>query len=245
MKYFYTISLVCLLAVVAGCNKDTTNNTVTSGGITVKVNYKVGNQPLIFDTVAFTNEAGNQYNVEKLQYYLSGFRFYKDNKLKFTSLEVFYLDARVDSTATFALTKLAGMHTDTYDSVSFYIGVDPVVNISNSLPQTLANIDMGWPDMMGGGYHFLKMEGHWKDNGSYSGYAMHMGSNYYQAKAGVKCSLVVGQAANATLSMTMNINEWFSNPHTYNFATDGVFTMGNAVLMQKLTDNGADVFHSN
>ena len=44
--------------------------------------------------------------------------------------------------------------------------------------------------------------------------------------------------------MTMNVNEWFKNPNIYNFNTDGVFTMGDTILMKKLLQNGADVFYS-
>ena len=36
---------------------------------------------------------------------------------------------------------------------------------------------MAWPDVMGGGYHFLKLEGHYKKDSLLAGYAMHIGQN--------------------------------------------------------------------
>ena len=100
---------------------------------------------------------------------------------------------------------------------------------------------MGWPDMMGGGYHFLKLEGHWMDTGGQLGYAMHIGKNGFLVKAGTKASLQVLGGKTINRKLMMNINEWFAHPNTYNLATDGVYSMGNAPLMKKLSENGSDV----
>lgn len=228
---------------LAGCRKKETQQAmITSGKITINIDYVAGGVPLIFDTVKFTNRAGNTYSVTALQYYLSGFRFYKNNEFQHYCSKIVFVDARVAGTSHFELTELTGMKVGTYDSVSFYIGIEPALNITNSLPASLENIGMGWPDAMGGGYHFLKLEGHWNDGGTVSGYAMHLGTNNYQVKAGVTCKVVVDKVANGQLNMTMNINEWYTNPYDYNFSTDGLFSMGVAPLMQKLTENGADVF---
>jgi hypothetical protein len=235
--------LICLTIAFAGCRKkEVPPATVVSGKITVNIDYVAGNRPLILDTVTFTNKTGNIYSVTTLHYYLSGFRFYKNNELQHYCSKIAYVDARIPGTSHFELTELSGMKVGTYDSVSFYIGIEPALNTTNSLPASLENIGMGWPDAMGGGYHFLKLEGHWNDGGTVSGYAMHLGTNNYQVKAGVACKVVVDKVANGQLNMTMNINEWYTNPYDYNFSTDGLFSMGVATLMQKLTENGADVF---
>lgn len=235
--------LICLTFVSAGCGKkEVPPATVVSGKITVNIDYVAGDRPLIFDTVTFTNKAGNIYGVTTLHYYLSGFRFYKNNELQHYCSKIAYVDARIPGNSHFELTELSGMKVGTYDSVSFYIGIEPALNITNSLPASLENIGMGWPDAMGGGYHFLKLEGHWNDGGTVSGYAMHLGTNNYQVKAGVACKMVVDKVANGQLNMTMNINEWYTNPYDYNFSTNGLFSMGVATIMQKLTENGADVF---
>jgi hypothetical protein len=237
--------ICCLTIVVAGCRKkETIQPTVGSGKIAIDIEYVVGGIPLIFDTVTFTNTAGNTYSITNLQYYLSAFRFYKNNELLHYSSKIVYIDARVPGTSHFEITELTGMNVGTYDSVSFCIGIEPALNITNSLPATLENIGMGWPDVMGGGYHFLKLEGHWNDGGSISGYAMHLGTNNYQVSTGVKCKMIIDKVANGQLNMTMDINEWFANPYEYNFSTDGLFSMGVDSLMQKLTNNGVDVFQS-
>ena len=246
MKRLLIVLCIVTSLTFAGCHKNNSSpGTVTSGKIDVRINYKVGTNALIFDSLVFSNEAGNQYSIEKLQYYLSDFCFYKDHQLKFTSSEVFYCDARKDTISAIELTSLTGMPVGTYDSISFYIGVDPALNISNGLPSTMENIDMGWPDAMGGGYHFLKIEGHWKDSLAISGYDMHLGSNNYQVKTGIKFDMVINPVADVTLKLVMDVNEWFRKPYTYNFHTDGAYSMGNTTLMQKLEDNGVDVFTVN
>jgi hypothetical protein len=46
------------------------------------------------------------------------------------------------------------------------------------LSTTLDNLNMAWPTAMGGGYHFLKMEGHYLDSlNTNQGYAIHIGKN--------------------------------------------------------------------
>ena len=103
---------------------------------------------------------------------------------------------------------------------------------------------MAWPDVMGGGYHFLKLEGHYKKDSLLAGYAMHIGQNGFRVSVGLHCNLILPQNGDADFNMTMNVNEWFKNPNIYNFNTDGVFTMGDTILMKKLLQNGADVFYS-
>ena len=245
MKRYYAILLACMSLGFARCHKsESTTGPVTSGSIKISVNYKVGANALIFDSLVFANKAGNVYSIEKLQYYLSGFRFYNGGQLKFTSKEVFFCDAR-DTVSNFELTDFTGMQAGSFDSIAFYIGVAPSLNTSNSLPATMENIDMGWPDAMGGGYHFLKIEGHWKNGSLLSGYAMHIGGNNYAVRTGVKYNLVIYPTANAELHMTMDVNQWYETPGIYNFSTDGTYSMGNVTLMQKLSENGVDVLTVN
>ena len=232
----------CAVIFLAACHRKVSPRVVTTGKIVVGVAHRAGSLPLTFDSIMFTNAAGNRYSVTKLQYYLSGFRFFNHRELKYNCPQVVYIDARTDSTLSFMLTDIKGMPVGRYDSVAFYVGVAPEFNISNSLPATPANTAMGWPDIMGGGYHFLKLEGHWENSSIVSGYAIHLGTNGCLAEAGVAQEFTSDEIANVKLSLVMDVNEWFCTPHTYNFSTDGVYSMGDKRLMRILADNGADAF---
>jgi len=233
------IILALMVITITACRKERANviPAPNLGDVNVQLKYNVDGKPLVFDTLIYTNAAGNLYSVSKVRYYLSRFRFYAGGAVKFSSDTIIYADALNPQQVTFK-----NVPVGTYDSVSYNIGLDEVQNISNSLPATLENINMGWPDMMGGGYHFLQLEGHWKDSTGNLGYAMHIGKNGFLVKAGTKKTIQVHGGKTLNLAMTMNINEWFTNPHMYDIDKDGVYSMGNAVLMKKLSENGGDVF---
>jgi hypothetical protein len=221
------------------CNKTSTQG---YGELAINLKYIVDTKPLTWNTIQYQNQAGNEYGIDRLQYYLSNFRFYHNKQQTAKSDSVYYVDAQVDSTSKIVFPDLP---EGVYDSVAFCIGVDSQFNISNHLAATLQNIAMGWPDAMGGGYHFMRLEGHWNDSSGTTGFAMHIGTNGYQVLTGVHYAVNIKAKAQAAFNMTMNINEWFRNPNTYNFSTDGVYTMGNASLMQKISQNGIDVFTAN
>lgn len=224
-----------VVALGYGCKKGTST---IPGQIRMIITYKVDDLPLVFDTIAFRNRAGEQYSVERLTYYLSDFRFYKNNSKIYEIDTILYEDAHDTSTSH----PILYVPYNNYDSVAFLIGIDSLHNITGALPPTLQNNEMVWPDPMGGGYHFIRLEGHWRDITGVVGYTIHLGMNSYQVHAGVGHALNVESDAAGMLKMVMNVNEWFSNPHTYSFNADGVYTMGIDSLMQKIRDNGTDVF---
>jgi hypothetical protein len=207
----------------------------------INLNYKVDGAVLNFDSTYYQNEAKNLYNVSRLQYYISGMKFYKNDELKYSIDSIFFVDARITNTNTITLN---GVPSFEYDKIGFTIGVVNAFNSHDKMPATKDNLAMEWPDGMGGGYHFLKLEGHFVDSSKDYGYAMHLGTNNMQPECTVKKELYVPNNGTAGLTLVMNINEWFKNPNTYNFSTDGVYSMGNMMLMKKLQANGNDVFYA-
>ncbi|HEY9176264.1 MAG TPA: MbnP family protein [Flavipsychrobacter sp.] len=231
--------LMMAVLVVSACRKEKENviPTPTVGDLTINLGYHVDGEQLLFDSLRYTNAAGNMYSVTKVHYYLSRFRFYNRGEVKYSSDTIIYADAAQTTSFTFR-----SLPATIYDSVSFYIGLDEAQNISNSLPATAENVNMGWPDVMGGGYHFLKLEGHWMDSTGKLGYAMHIGKNGFLVRSGMKKGITIPGGKTSVMKLMMNINRWFANPNTYDLAKDGVYSMGNAPLMKKLSENGEDVF---
>lgn len=231
--------MVVAFGALTSCRKEKENviPTPATGDVSLTVEYNVDGMPLRFDSLMYTNAAGNKFSVTKVHYYLSRFKFYAGGQVKYTSDTIIYADGKKPLSFRFSDLQATG-----YDSVSFHIGLDEAQNISNSLPATTENVNMGWPDMMGGGYHFLKLEGHWEDTAGTLGYAMHIGNNGYLVRAGAKKNFTVKGGETLNMVMSMDIAEWFANPNTYDLAKDGLYSMGNAPLMKKLSENGIDVF---
>ncbi|MFA6260678.1 MAG: MbnP family protein [Bacteroidia bacterium] len=241
MKTLYRLWPLLVLLMASSCEKDEpAKTTVQFGSMTLNVTHKVDQAPLLFDSMMYQNAAGNPFSVSRLYYYISGIRLYNQEKLMFTSNAIFYIDA------TSAENKLLLNYVPTgeYTSATLLIGLAADTNKTGTLPDLIENLNMAWPDEMGGGYHFMKLEGHYRNTANLKkGFTVHLGTNpsLVQHQAIPKnFSVTLGQ--NTPLTLEMNINEWFANPYAYNFNTDGNYTMGVALLMQLISNNGKDVF---
>lgn len=233
--------VLCFYTIVGCSHRDISYSPAISsyGGLSIIINHSVNNQLLLWDSIKYHNEAGNVYSISKLQYYISNIRLYKNNNIVQQNDSAYYIDAKHQYSSVMLIpTLLAGV----YDSVALTIGLLPFQNISYGLPTTIENTNMGWPDAMGGGYHFLKLEGHWKDAAVVNGFALHVGKSGFHCEAGFACNLDVRANQITNLNIMMNINEWFRKPAEYDFSSDGVYSMGNEVLMRKIIVNGQDVF---
>lgn len=235
MKPYFFIIIPVLLWLGACKHKD--QDPVPETQLKISLSHRVGNMSLWYDTLAYRNKAGETYSVSKLHYFISDIRFYNNNRLVFTADTVVYIDAEKGDHSLGVYT----VSPFSYDSVACYIGVPPAHNEHGKLAPTYEHTAMEWPESMGGGYHFMKLEGHWQDTNRTPGYTVHLGKNPYLVSSGCSATgtLIAGQGHVAALEM--DINEWFENPHTYSFQVDGSYTMNMAALMQKIAENGENV----
>lgn len=235
MKKIQIVSLLAML-LLAGCKKEEQG----AGTVGIEIAYKVDSKNLVFDVKDYNCEAGYPYEISKLEYYLSAFSM-KDSKGKLhTSASVFYVNAKRSETNLLTFADVpAGDYTDLY----FTIGLDTAKNKTNFLDATVDNTNMAWPDMMGGGYHFMKFEGYFTNASTNTGFALHLGRNGNAVMVHLTRSFTVKANQSNPLNLTMNINEWFKNPQVYDFVTDGQYSMSNNTAMQKLSANGVDVFN--
>lgn len=213
---------------------------LSTGNVQLNITHEVDDVALLFDSLIYQNAAGNAFSVTRLQYYLSDAVLKTANGNTVFTKGFHYIDAtRGDENIT-----LQNIPAGIYTSIQFLIGLDSVTNQSYSLPNTLDNINMSWPDVMGGGYHFIKLEGQYLNtNGAPKGYAVHLGTNAALVRhQPLNILLTVEQNKTSQLTLAMNINAWYTQPYNFNFNTDGNYTMGIPELMQIIRNNGKDVF---
>lgn len=240
-----TSILIILLSFLLGACMDTEDIKpiviTPTGTINLNLTHKVDGQLLLFDTLKYTNLANNNFSVTRVNYYLSNFKLTTNGVVKYISNQIVYIDARTQPIQI----KLDNVPLGTYESLSFNIGIDAANNQHGMIPNTDENIGMIWPEAMGGGYHFLKLEGQFlTPSNDRKGYAVHTGLNAYLINHNpITTSTTVNENQTSTIGLTMNINEWYKNPYTYNLFTDGNYTMGDSTTMMKITNNGKDVFY--
>ncbi|HQU99747.1 MAG TPA: hypothetical protein PLO59_01250, partial [Bacteroidia bacterium] len=194
-----------------------------------------------FDTLGYYNAAGNNYSISNLIFYLSAFEFENTTGQIYKFNDVYLVDVKNKNNLNLSFTDLPA---GTYKRVTFLIGLDSLHNLSNALPNTIENNNMAWPPAMGGGYHFIKLEGKFMDQNQMFGMAIHLGRNQNCVVINITQNISLKPEMNR-INLSMNINEWFKNPHIYDLNIDGNFTMSDSAAMAKIKQNGSDVFTIN
>ncbi|MCG9879245.1 MAG: hypothetical protein MH472_01470 [Bacteroidia bacterium] len=244
MKNISTIAILNFILISIGlgsCKKELINQVeLPNTSLTIEISHEVNGILLEFDSILYQNSSESPYSVSRLEYYISGIKLYKEDSTFLHSDATYYINARNKEN------KLLVQHVveGDYTAIEFLIGIAADKNISNSLENTTENINMQWPDVIGGGYHFLKLEGRYLDTAGVNlGYTMHVGTNEMLIKhRKLNINIHIQKEKPAILNCIMNVNEWFQNPHTYNFNVDGNYTMAIPALMQHLKNNGYDTF---
>lgn len=231
------IFAILISSFLFSCTKKTNQDGKSS--LNIQLEYGVKTASLIFDSLMYVNAANNQYSVTNLEYIISNIQLTNNHNEIIKYNNIVYVDARKAMYNSFVLNDVP---YGSYKSISFNIGLNQELNISNSLPSTTEFINMAWPDMMGGGYHFLKLEGNVLDSLSQSGYAMHLGTDAGLVTCVIDSEYLIS-TPNSNFKLHMDVNEWFENPQNYDLIVDGNYTMGNMMLMSRIAKNGYNVFN--
>ena len=235
--------LILAGAALVSCNnkKDEVNPQPVNSTITFKLDHFVGSQPLEKNTIKYSNAAGNLYSVETLKYFISDIRLYRIDGSSYLIDDEFYIDA-LDET-TWKLPEMNAPLGD-YVSIAFVFGLNEKKNITGAFPNAPENA-MEWPVPMGGGYHYMKLEGKIDSAGTVKNYQCHTGptaGNPNYITVGLDNSGFTLDAYGKTVSIKMNINNWWVSPNTLDL-NEMTMIMGNQAMQEKLQANGKeDVF---
>lgn len=248
------------MIVVAGCIKDSPPDP-PSGSIAWNIGHFVDGDTLAFNKLIYSNAAGNPYMVTDLMYFISGVTLYPHGGSPVSlgdTKDIFYVDEKLPATKTIRFPDRISVGT--YDSVSFIFGIREEENVTGCFtdpPEAL----MGWPAVLGGGYHYIMMNGRWETpSGGLVSYNFHLGigqlyhgtgyitdSIYAYVQNWFRVSLpgsgfTVADGQNLTFTLRMNIAEWFRDPVTYDFNHFGGAMMQNQEAQEIARKNGWNVF---
>lgn len=240
MKRLNATGLFLLLLLSISCKKEELPAQETGSDIAVTMQYNSGGNLLVFDTLLYRNAADEDYSVNRLEFYISNVVLYNSSG-NVTLNDVYYLNAE---DARFKGFTLRNVPKGDYNGIGFLFGLDSVRNVPGGLNPSIENNAMFWPVQMGGGYHFMKFEGHFRDTDGMSGFAIHLGRNGNTVSETLPLSFAVN-AQTHVMQLSMDVNEWMDNPYTYSFIRDGKYTMSSDLLMKKIAGNGNDVFSCN
>ena len=201
-----------------------------------------------FNIIKYTNANGEEMSISKLRYLISNITFKKSNGETFV-LEGYNL-VDVTNNTTLSFTPNNSIPTGIYSNVSFTFGFNNNDNYNNNYTD-LNSASWNVPAMMGGGYHFMQLEGKFIDNASTeTGYAYHViravdnsGPNLVFQDTFFEVDLGEVTINNtATFNIEMNIAEWFKNPNTWDLNTLNNMLMPNFNAQVMMFENGQNVF---
>jgi hypothetical protein len=227
--------------------------------IDLSIGYEINGKPLVTDSLCYANEAGNTFLITEIQWFLSnielkdeagGWSIFQQRSLSDTSdiSRIFYIDTNIPESQTLHAQPLPVGH---YTALRFTFGLDETDN-QTSLFNDPPESEMFWPDVLGGGYHYMKLNGKYQNSENrLAPLAIHLGigqnddcTEFYQNYFIVELPIDFDVTANAKnqLDLTMVIDNWFRNPHTIDFNEFGSHIMQNQTAQRLLNGNGKDVF---
>ncbi|MFH0895320.1 MAG: MbnP family protein [Bacteroidota bacterium] len=258
MRYYLSLIIVSSLLLMNACKKEPIDPVAPeagSGKIKVTFSHYVNGVPLVKDSMMYTNAASNLYEVNEVKWFLSDLTFYNHDGTKVLVDDVtdkHYVDLDIASTQTWDISD--PIPEGTYDSVTFIFGFTPQKNISYMFPNP-PEMNMAWPDILGGGYHYMQLNGKWKDlTNAEQNFRFHMGIgrvitvtdttyNHNHFKATLPASsFTITKDQNIEINIRMNIESWFGTPTPYDFNYWGPDIMENQPAMATIKANGWDVF---
>jgi len=255
MKLKNSLPIVFLLLVfLYSCCKDPVAEPGL-GKVSFTFSHEVNGDPLVYDSLKYVNAAGNHYMVNDIQYFVSNVTLYKKGGMPYKIEDqkfAHYIDSYLPGTMTWMVAD--DIVEGSYDSISFIMGLDEQMNKIGYFVNP-PEVDMFWPDLMGGGYHYLKMNGKWINLGGQEyPFNYHMGlgmevngldttffHNYVKVSLPAS-SFTVKPNVLTRLEIKMNIDSWFRTPHVWNHDSIGGAIMMNQSAMNWAKENGWDVF---
>jgi hypothetical protein len=265
-KHFnHFIALLLIVLVISSCVKENSpyiSQPVEDDMVTISFMHFVNGEPLQFDTLTYITSAGNQYMINDLQYFISCVRVHQTGG-KWIDINpdhgVHYVDARIPKTWQWVLDK--SFKQVAMDSISFVFGLDSENNISYRFPDPPER-DMFWPEVLGGGYHYMKLNLKWKNNEmtDLMPFMFHLGigqiykgnviepdsiigyvPNYFIVRLPFYKGLKNGEVKNYW-GIRMNIEKWFDGSYAFDFADYPMGIMQNQEGMFFATKNGKYAF---
>ncbi len=211
------------------------------GRVRIIILHVAGGGPLIFDTILYTNNFGNPYSVSTLQYFISGItlRHAIDGDLPLPGIH--FIDATLWKTTSFQ--PESPIPPGRYDGIRIVIGLDSTENISGRFLNPPEN-RMEWPETMGGGYHYMKLEGKFEagdETGNYQAHTGQLNGTPNIIRIDLPFSPVDVDEKGFTILLRMNVDEWWMNPNILDL-NDISAIMDNPGIQRKLMENGKDVF---
>lgn len=246
--------LLAMSVVLAACNNDD-NDPTTPVNTTVNFSFTQNFDGATitnadFDVTTYTNANGEVLTLSKLVYLISDITFTSSTGEVFDAGDYNLIDARNGTGITFTpnITIPEGEY-----QVSFTYGFDDEDNQDGVYLDLNVADGVGWgvPVALGGGYHFMRMEGMYTNNmGDDVAYQYHNiraampGTNpLITMDTSIEVDLgIINITEGTNIEVKMNVAEWYRNPNLWDLNVLYTVLMPNYDAQIMMFENGQTVF---
>ena len=198
------------------------------------------------DNMIYTNTASDIYSVRRLLYVLSDVTLYFSDGSSLLLDDFIFINTDDSETLFQTIYDLPGLCS----GISFRLGFSSENNTDNAYVNSSDNfhLSMLWPNLNGtnlafqGGYHYMKLEGKYYENGQLEPVAFY---NTHTGPINAEDFSILYPAFSFTpsenITIEMNVNNWYNDP-TYSMVDFGSAIMGNISAQTILYQNGSNVF---
>ncbi len=258
-KYILFV-VTCIASIQFSCSEKQPDKEPNKLRIVFK--HQVGGQNLKTNELIYRNAAGNPYEISEVMYFISDLVLYhSDGSIVKPDgwTDIHYVDSRIPSTMEWFCGN--DFPTGYYNGISFTFGIKSERNKSFMFVNP-PEVNMAWPEVLGGGYHYLMMNGFWKDTlDERLPFNFHLGiGQIYENNSGQIADITefidnsftvepdgeifyVAEDGTTTINLIMDINSWFETPIIYDHNRFGGAIMQNQEAMHIGCMNGRDAFY--
>ncbi len=245
------IALLVLIATqFISCNKNDDDQTQQNTNITFNFLHNFNGEAVNntnFNNLQYTNAFGTELSLTKLRYLITNVTL--TNQANVATIAKDYQLVDVTENTGLSINGIS-LPEGIYD-VKMRFGFEQAENTSNIYPDLNA---ASWnvPEMLGGGYHYMQLEGRYMDtNNEESIYAYHTisavqnpGPDNSREDTSIEIDLGTINIIDTTttINIDMDIAEWFKNPNTWNLNDLNGMLMGNYNAQKLMEQNGQNVF---
>ena len=243
---FNTYCIIMLFFTINSCkDKPVADNAGPTGTLKVTFNNTVSGSPLVIDAKSYTNPFGENYVVKKFKYYISSVKINNIDKAAEEKESYHLIDEANEASKTFTYNAAP----ESYNTITFTIGVDSLRNVSGAQTGALDPLnDMFWT--WNSGYIMAKLEATSPSSTQVNNKVeYHTGGFTGVNNVLKKVTLVLRSGAYldirenkiSEIIIEANLNEWWQNPNDIKITDNPICTTPGA-LAKKIADNYSKMF---
>lgn len=247
--FFFLIILSLLLM---NCSSDN-DEFLQNKKVTINFIHEWDGTPVTkndFNDIKFVTENGDSVSINLYRYLLSNIKLVDPTGVETPIRDYVLIDLGEENNLSISVDTLI---LDRTYNLNFTFGFNDTDNIDGIYPD-LNTANFNSPQSLGGGYHYMQFDGKYTSatTTTPSGFNYHAiravdnsdpnNPVYQDTSFTVNLTDIWLQNSNETITVKVNIAEWFKNPTTWNLDEMNQSLMGNFEAQMIMSGNGKTVF---